>query len=254
MIWRATATAVEVAIWLALIWVCLLAITGTDQRTQTLTAAVIWAAPQMVGMIVGPFGQSVSQWIDASRFVIADWVVLLFAADLLALALVSSHRQAEGWKPQVRLGEWMELPRLARPWPVPVTVSAVDEINRRFAAWGRVAAAPALAGATSLWTWFAEVAIPRAWRGLRKLAHTAGVAGRHAAIEPRRLGQQVVDIQVLAKPAGATRVTAGDRLKEAGVAPQIGRIGDKTRKPPEKLRRSEKNVLPKGNRPERLAS
>jgi hypothetical protein len=254
MIGRATARAAEVVLWMGLIWVCLLVITGSDQRTQTLTAAVIWAAPQMAGMIVGPFGQAVSQWIDASRFVLANWVVLLFGVDLLALALVSSHRWAEGWKPEIRLGEWMELPRLGRRQPAPVSVSAVDEINRRFNAWGRVAAASALTGATSLWTWLAEVGIPRAGRGLRKTAHMAGIAGRRVATEPRRLREQVVDAQVLAKRAGATTVRAADRLKEAGIAPQIGWTGGRTPKPPEQLRRSEQNVRPKRNRPERLAS
>lgn len=252
MIRRATATTAEVVIWLALIWVCVLAVAGPDQHTQTLTAALIWAAPQMAGMVVGPFAESVSRWIDAGRFVIAEWVVLLLAADVLALALVSSHRRALGWQPRVRLGEWMELPRLARPRPAAVTVSAVDEIDRRLAAWGRVAASQALIGATSVGTWFAESAIPRLGRGLQQRTHAVGAAVGRVAIVPKRTPGEIVAV-VRAERSSTTRMRVHDRLK-GGVAPQLGRIGGATPKPPENLQRSERNVSPKGNRPERLAS
>ncbi|HSP08719.1 MAG TPA: hypothetical protein VLU92_03885 [Candidatus Dormibacteraeota bacterium] len=240
MIRRATKTTAEVVIWLAFIWLCLLAVSGPGAHTQSLTAALIWAAPQMAGMLVGPFVEGVSRWIAAGRFVIADWVVLVVAADALALALVSSHRWAEGWQPRVRLGEWMEFPRLARPRPAPVTVPAVDEINRRFAEWGRVAASQALTGATSVGAWFVERAIPGVGRGLQQGAHAVGAAGRRVAIGPQLT-------------RGATRMRAHDRLK-AGVAPQLELIGNTASKPPRTHRRSEKNVSPRSNRPERLAS
>ncbi|HUZ87538.1 MAG TPA: hypothetical protein VNF26_11375 [Candidatus Baltobacterales bacterium] len=230
-------------IWLALIWVCLLVIIGLDQHAQTLTAAVIWAAPQAAVMMVRPLSEGVLRWIEAARFVIADWVVLLFAADVLALALVSSHRWAKGWQPQVRLGEWMELPR---PAPLrPVTVSAVDEINRRFAAWGRVAAAPALTGAAFARTWFAERAIAPVGRELRRAAHAVGAA-------PQRMRAEFV-AALHARRSTAMRSQVQVRLM-GGAAPQMARTDVNSQKPPEKLPRSEKNVVPKDNRPERLAS
>jgi hypothetical protein len=204
---HAAARAAEVVFWLALIWVCLLVITGLDPRTITLTSAVLWAAPQAAGMIVAPLAEGVSRWIEAGRFVIAEWVVLLLAADVLALALVSSHRCAEGWQPRVRLAEWMELPRLAAAQPA--TVSAVDEIDRRIAAWGRVAFAPALAGAAS---------------AFQKTASALG------AVPKVRIRLNSV----------TTR--------------QMALIDGDTQKPAEKLPRNERNVVPKGNRPERLAS
>lgn len=227
---HAAVRAAEVVIWLALIWVCLLVITGVDPHTQTLTAAVIWAAPQAAGMIIAPLAEGVARWIEAARFVIADWVVLLLAADVLALALVSSHRWAEGWQPQVRLVEWMELPRLPRSRPAPVTVSAVDEIDRRLAAWGRVAFAPALAGAT-----FA----------LQKTASALGAA-------PQRLRGEIV-AALSARRSSATRANVHIRLN-GGATPRMARIDGNAQRTAEKVSQSERNVVPKGNRPERLAS
>ena len=213
--------------WLALIWVCLLVITRLDPRTLTLTSAVLWAAPQAAGMIVAPLAEGVSRWIEAVRFVIADWVVLLLAADVLALALVSSHRWAEGWQPRVRLAEWMELPRLAAPRPA--TVSAVDEIDRRIAAWGRVAFAPALAGATS---------------AFQKTASALGAV-------PLRLRGGIAAARARRSSAAGAKVHI--RLN-SGTSRQMALIDGNTQKPAEKLPRSERNVVPKGNRPERLAS
>lgn len=225
---HAAARAAEVVFWLALVWVCLLVITGVDPRTQTLTAAVLWASPQAAGMMIAPLAEGVLGWIVAARFVIADWVVLLLAADVLALALVSSHRWAEGWQPRVRLGEWMELPRLAAPRPA--TVAAVDEIDRRIAAWGRVAFAPALAGASS---------------AFQKAASAVGAA-------PQRLRGEIA-AAARARRSGDTHAKLHIRLN-SGVTPVMARIDGNTQKPAEKLPRSERNVLPKGNRPERLAS
>ena len=231
-------------IWLAFVWACLLVITGSDQHTQTLTAAVLWAAPQAAAMIIAPLAEGVSRWIEAVRFVIADWVVLLLAADVLALALVSSHRWAKGWQPQVRLAEWMELPRLAAARPASVTVSAVDEIDRRFAAWGRVAFAPALTGATSAWTWFAERAIAPVGRGFQRTASAVGAA-------PQRLRGEIVAAARARRSSATPKVHI--RLKSSAT-PQAARIDGNTQEPAEKLPRSERNVVPKGNRPERLAS
>lgn len=225
---HAAVRATEVVFWLALIWVCLLVITRLDPRTLTLTSALLWAAPQAAGMIVAPLAEGVSRWIEAGRFVIADWVVLLLAADVLALALVSSHRWAEGWQPRVRLAEWMELPRLAAPRPA--TVSAVDEIDRRIAAWGRVAFAPALAGATS---------------AFQKTASAVGAV-------PLRLRGRIV-AAARAGRSSATGAKVRIRLNSGTTRP-MALIDGNTQKPAEKLPRSERNVVPKGNRPERLAS
>lgn len=223
----AAVRAAEVVIWLALLWVCLLVIIRSDPHTQTLTAAVIWASPQAAAMMIAPLAESVLRWIEAARFVIAGWVVLLLAADVLALALVSSHRWA-GWQPRVRLAEWMELPRLSAPRPA--TVSAVDEIDRRLAAWGRVAFAPALAGATS---------------AFQKAASAAGAA-------PQRLRTGVV-AAARARRSSGTGTKVHIRLS-SGATPQMALIDGNAQEAAEKLPRSERNVLPKGNRPERLAS
>jgi len=134
--------ALEVAVWATLICVCVLAITNTpNPQARALTTATAWATGRIAGMVVGLSGQGVARSTYGARFVIAGWVVVLFALDLFALALVSTRRQANSWIPVTRLGEWMVLPRLAPALPERAAVSAVDEINQRLSVWGAAAAA-----------------------------------------------------------------------------------------------------------------
>jgi hypothetical protein len=232
---RNTPRAVEVVLWVGLIWVCVLALTSArDQQSRALTGAALWGASQMVGTIAAVAQQSVVQWLFDRRFFIADWVVLLFGVCLLLLTLLMTRREALGWQPRVRLGEWMELPRVNhQPHRARVTVSAVDEINQRFNVWAPVATAAALTWLTLLLIWTGDVVIPTTGRKLKGAALRAEMTRRRLAAadwrgliekagsEPRRLTEQVVDIEVLARRASAARVKAVDWLAEVGTTPQV---------------------------------
>ena len=226
--------AVELALWAGLIWVCVLGVTNAhNQQARALTAAAVWGASEMVGTIVALGEQGALQWLFDQRFVIADWVVLIFGVDLLVLTLLYTRRDARGWQPRVRLRDWMELPRLGQPEPARVTVSAVDEINRRFSVWAPVATAAALTWLTLLLIWTGDVIVPSTRRRMRGAALRAEMARRRlasagwralmekAGAEPRRLTEQVVDMDVLARRAASMGGRAADWLIEVGTASQM---------------------------------
>jgi hypothetical protein len=197
---RRTPRAVEVVLWVGLVWVCVLAVTNTrDQQARALTGAVVWGASQMVGMIAAVAEQGAVQWMFDRRFFIADWVVLLGGACLLLLTFLATWHEGLGWQPRVRLGEWMELPRVAQqPQRAPITVSAVDEINQRFNAWAPGATAAALTWLTLVLIWTGNVVVPATARKLKGAA----------------LRAEVVDIEVLARRAKAVRVKAAGWLAD----------------------------------------
>jgi hypothetical protein len=229
---------VELVLWIGLIWVCVLGVAGIhDKQARDLTAATIWGITQIVCSLITVGLQSVAQWLYTNRFVIADWAVLLVGVDLLALAFLGTRREAGGWQPRVRLRDWMELPRLAEPKPVPVTVSAVDDINRRFNVWAPVAAAAAMTWTAFFLIWSGEVAVPIMGRRIRKVALSADGARRRVAsadwhglieragAEPRRLTEQVVDIADLSRRAAEMRGKAATWLTEAGTTPESNWLG-----------------------------
>jgi hypothetical protein len=182
--------ALELAAWVVLIGVCIIAISSTrNPQARALTTAAVWGASQIVGTVVELFGQGVLHSMYAARFAIADWVAVLFGVDLLALALVSTKRQANAWIPVTKLGEWMVLPRLSTAEPEHAAVSAVDEINKWFNAWSRVAAASTLTWSTLFIIRLRDVEIPKATRGLRHVALGAGVALRRVAAGRAQVGQ-----------------------------------------------------------------
>ena len=224
---------VEILLWVGLIWVCVLGVTGIhDKQARDLTSAAFWGVAQMLGSLVTLGILGVQQWLVSNRFLIADWAVLIVGADLLVLAYLTSRRQATGWRPQVRLRDWMELPRLAtEPQAAPVPVSAVDEINHRFNVWAPVAAAAAMTWTTLFLIWTGEVAAPTVGRRIRKVAVSADGARRavagtdwrrvveNAGAEPRRLTEHVVDIADLSRRASEMRSRAASWLTDAGTAP-----------------------------------
>ncbi|HEY2597606.1 MAG TPA: hypothetical protein VGJ79_03915 [Candidatus Dormibacteraeota bacterium] len=154
----------EIALWVALIFVCWLGIASIkDPHTRELTSSINWALGQIVNTLIGLAGLSVIDVLHANRFAIANAVVTLFGADLLALALLTSYREGRGWQPQVRLGEWMELPAA----PVSVLVQApppyaVDELNERLAAATVTAGAAAATWSVQFLIWARDTGLPRA--------------------------------------------------------------------------------------------
>lgn len=181
---RKTPIAIELAVWIGLIGVCVLAITSSgNPQAHELTTAIIWAGSQMVGTIVDVFRLSALRWMFGARFTIANAVVVLFAVDLLVVALVSTKRQADAWIPVTKLREWMVLPSLNPTRPELAPLSAVDEINRRFNAWSSAAAAA-----------------------------TVTRLKAHAATKSAAGGLMVVDINQMAVPMEATKAKVRRRL------------------------------------------
>ena len=218
---RKTPRVLELAVWIALVWVCFLTITGNrSPQVRSLTDATVWGASRIAGMIAAVSGQDTLSWLYSVRFEIADVTVLVFALDVFALALVSTKRQADAWIPVTRLGDWMVLPRLSlaeRHSPAP---SAVDEINRRFNSW-----APAAAAAIATWSidhfkrW-RKFELQPAASALKNFSVVAGVAWRLVAQGRTQLGEVRIS-HVL--PASTDAATSPIRSKRAG--PKAAAVG-----------------------------
>jgi hypothetical protein len=164
---------IEFAFWLALVVVCVIGVVSiTNPRARELTASAFWGVDQVINTLVGLLGAGVLGWIVDHRFTIATGTVLVCALDILALAMVRSYRQARAWQPQVRLGEWMELPRRSTaPQRVEVPY-AIDELNRKWAAAFAVAGATLLAWLINFSIWARDVLLPRQ---AERLAHAAAL-------------------------------------------------------------------------------
>ena len=237
---RGSSRPIEFVLWIGLIWVCVLGVTSThDKQTRALTSAAVWGATQIMGTIAGLLGQGIWSWIFDNRIAVADWVVLLMGVDLLALVLIRNHRRAVGWQPQVRLRDWMEMPRPGKPQPAPVPVaSGVDELNERFNRWAPVATTGALMHLTLLLIWTLQVLMPATASKMREAVLTANGAGRRIATgaqgviaEPRRL-TEIVDIDSLAGRAATFRGWASGALHEVASAPQVDWMSGYAAQPP----------------------
>ncbi|MHB8611969.1 MAG: hypothetical protein ACYDAL_06020 [Candidatus Dormibacteraceae bacterium] len=217
---RKTSKVFELAVWIALVWVCVLAITNnTNPQARALTDATVWAAGQMASMTLALSLQGALRWMDANRFTIAEGAVLLFALDLFGLALVSTKRQAKAWIPVTRLGEWMVLPRLRATQPEPAVVYAADEINRRLGAWGAATVAATMTQSTIFFVWLRDVEIPSAGRGLTNLAVATGGAWRRVAAGRPQLGEVRISRLVPAPTRPGPRAGRSRRRVAARSAP-----------------------------------
>ena len=199
----------EVTLWVALIFVCWWGIAGIkDPQARELTASINWAAGQIFNTLIGMAGLSVLDMMHANRFAIANAVVTLFGADLLALALLSTHRQGLGWQPTVRLRDWMEIPAV----PVPVMLQApvpdaVEKMNERLAAATITAGAAAATWSAQFLIWARDFGLPRAEErlapevnklALRVAAILNGVSDAEQRVSPSAGNlAQVVDIKAL---------------------------------------------------------
>jgi hypothetical protein len=212
---RKTHRVVELAVWTGLIWVCVAAVTGTrDLQARELTLATLWGAGQVVGTILDVFRQDAVRWLYATRFLIADWVVLLVGVDVLVLALVSTRRQAMAWVPvTTRLREWMLLPRPRAAQPARAA-SAVDDLNQRFNQWSAPVAAGMATWSTLFLIWLRDVEVPRAERRLADVAFPGAAATAtwltllviwFRDVQLHRAARRLKDLSL---PAGARRPLA----------------------------------------------
>ncbi|MEA2643971.1 MAG: hypothetical protein QOG08_997 [Chloroflexota bacterium] len=201
----------EIALWVALIFVCWLGVASIrDPHARELTSSINWAVGHIVNTLLGLAGLSILDMIHANRFAIANGVVTLFGADLLALAMLSSYREGRGWLPKVRLGEWLELPAV----PVAVTVQAppayaVDELNERLSAATATAGAAAATWSVQFLIWARDIGLPRAEE---RLALAAAV-GR---VETKVLLEAVRET--------ASELESGARTFVAASAPEVNKL------------------------------
>lgn len=154
----------EIALWVALIFVCWLGIASISQpQVRELTDSVNWAVGRIFNTLLGLARAGLMDTLAANRFAIAGVVVFVFWTALFALALISSRRRGLGWQPEVRLRDWMELPRAQAPAIVaPVGPSAIEELNERLVAASAVAGAAAATWSVQFLIWARDVGLPRA--------------------------------------------------------------------------------------------
>ena len=202
----------EVALWVTLVFVCWLGIASINQpQVRELTDSVNWAVGRIISTLLGLAGASLTDTLAASRFAIAGAVVFVFGTALLALALISSRRQGMGWQPDVRLRDWMELPRAVAPAAAlaPVGPSAIEELNERLAAASAVAGAAAATWSVQFLIWARDVGLPRAEA---RLALAAAV-GR---VETKVLLESVRET--------ARELESGARNRVASSGPEVNKL------------------------------
>jgi hypothetical protein len=201
----------EIALWVALIFVCWLGVASIkDPHARELTSSINWALGQIFSTMIGLAGLSILDTLHANRFAIANAVVTLFGADLLALAVLSTYREGRGWQPKVRLGAWLEVPAV----PVPVMVQApqpyaIDELNERLTAATATAGAAAATWSVQFLIWARDFGLPRAEE---RLAMAAAV-GR---VETKVLLEAVRET--------ARELESGARTVVAASAPEVNKL------------------------------
>jgi hypothetical protein len=202
----------EIALWVALIFVCWLGIASISQpQVRELTDSVNWAVGRIISTLLGLAGASLTDTVAANRFAIAGAVVVAFWTALFALALIRSRRQGIGWQPEVRLRDWMVLPRAAAPAAVvaPVGRSAIDELNERLAATSAVAGAAAATWSVQFLIWARDIGLPRAEARLA-LGAAVGRAGTKVWLESVR--------------ETARELESGARTRFAGTGPDVNKL------------------------------
>ena len=202
----------EMTMWAALIFVCWIGIASIKEpHVRELTDSVNWAVGRIATTLLGLAGANVRDVLLANRFTIANAAVTLFGADLLALALLSSYREGRAWQPQVRLGEWMELPVAAAS---PATAaelapSAIDDLNVRLAAATATAGAAAATWSTQFLIWARDVGLPRAEKRLALAA---------------AMGRVETKVWLESVRETAHEVELAARNRYAGTAPEVNKL------------------------------
>lgn len=209
---RRTPRAIELAAWIGLIWACVHAVAATrNQQAWALTAVAAWGTTQIAATIIDVLSQGASRWTAASRFALADWAVLILGIDMLALALVSTRRQAEGWQPTIKLRDWMEVPRLSRSAPAAAKVSALDEISWRLNVLAPVAVMAMLIRGTLFLIRSGDIGLGGVAPAPAEVARVREVTRRMDSAQPLPAGRQLAEPEVTHNRAGRTKVKSPDR-------------------------------------------
>jgi len=179
--------AVEMALWAALVVVCVLGVLSiTNPHARELTASAVWGVDRVIITLAALLGAALTGWLLDNRFTLATGLTMVCGVDILVLALLRSYREGRAWQPRVRLYEWMELPRLTIPAAEPVAVPyAVDVLSRKLEARTAVAGAALLAWSVQFLIWSRDVMLPRQ---AARLAHAAtmGCVESRAGLESLR--------------------------------------------------------------------
>lgn len=187
---RSVPRVVEGIIWLGLIVTCWMAITNVEQaNVRYLTESAAWGADQIINTTIGLMFAGMFAWIGEHRFVIANVVVLVLGADILAFALVRGHRQAESSLPRIKLGEWIEVPLRRAPalQPAPVPY-AMDEWNRRAERAAAMLGAAFLVWFVQMLVWTRDMVVPHA-RARQAQAVTGFAVRAGKALDRVAIGQ-----------------------------------------------------------------
>ena len=171
---------VEFVMWMALLAACVLGVLNiTNPHARELTTSTFWAVDQVISTLVGLMGVGLLGWAADNRFTIATCLVFVCGADILVLAMAHSYRKSQGWQPQVRLREWMEMPRRLAPAPEPVMVPyAMDDLNRKGAAASTVARTAILTWLLSHSIWAKDVLVLRQAERLARAAAVGRIESR----------------------------------------------------------------------------
>ena len=230
---------IEIVLWVILFAVCLVGVLSiTNPNARELTTSAFWGVDQVLTTLVSLLGAGLVGWLADNRFTIASWVTLGCGVDIMALAMLRSHRRSRGWQPRVRLAEWMELPRLSTAVPAPVMAPyAIDELNRKWAAKMAIAGATLLTWLVHFSIWARDVLMPRQ---ADRLAHAAAVGRVESRARLESLRDTASQLKFAARglysAAGAPAVNgltarATEALRTMGRARDAaelkpGRVGD----------------------------
>lgn len=218
----------EVALWIAMIGVCVLGVTSaTDPNVRELSSSALWGVDQMINSLAGAIFGGILGWMYDERFWIASWLVIIAGADLLALVLVRSRHAGQAWRPRVRLGEWMEMPlapaAVQQPAPVADPIAGLD---RRIVAGMAIAGTAMLTLVLDFSIWVRDVVVP----GQRTTLATAARAGHaRSAASLESLRDSAAHLEYAARTwlaaAGqpAVQAIAGKATTAARQARQAGR-------------------------------
>ena len=183
---------IEVVLWVVFVTVCVIGVINiTNPKVRELTASAFWGVDQVINTLVGLMGAGALGWMVDHRFAIATCAVVAFSVDVLALAMVRSYRQALASQPQVRLGEWMVMPRRSLEADPPVVPYALDELNRKWAAAFAIAGAALLAALVNFSIWVRDVLLPRQAERLGQAAKLGRVESRTRLESLRELALQL---------------------------------------------------------------
>jgi hypothetical protein len=174
---------VEALVWLGLIVACWLAITNQKYaNVQFLTDSLAWGVDQIVKTSVGLMLAGVLAWMSDHRYPLAYAVLILVGADMLLVALMRTHRQAEKSLPRILLGEWIEIPLQRTPARVEVPY-AMDDLNRRAEFAVAMLGAAFLTWLVNLMIWTRDVVLPGAKARQAQVVATGLESLRERAIQ-----------------------------------------------------------------------